>query len=166
VPAPATALRPDGLVWPEHQERKLERAEIDLESLVAKDFDLDVATLGRAPDELLAPAQARLAELLAELETVSAPVANEMEKAVAKTGDNMRRALEQFTGRLTAALGRADEVRRGRLARLSEWVRPEGELQERVLSTADLPGRYGGDLVDALFEQMELDGGRLHLVSP
>jgi uncharacterized protein YllA (UPF0747 family) len=132
---------------------------------VAADFDLDQATLGTAADGLLAPAESHLGELLAALERAAAPVAQEMEQALLKTGDQIRRALDQFDGRLTAALGRADEVRRNRLAGLREWVRPEGELQERVLSTADLPGRYGSDVVDALFEQLELDGGRLHLVS-
>jgi bacillithiol biosynthesis cysteine-adding enzyme BshC len=164
VPPPATALRPQALLWPEHQDKKLERAEVTLETLVAEDFDLDRATLGAASKGLLAPARAHLTELLGALEGAAAPVAQEVEQALVKTGDQMRRALEQFDGRLTAALGRADEVRRNRLAGLSQWVRPEGELQERALATADLPGRYGGDVVDALFEQLELDGGRLHVV--
>jgi len=102
---------------------------------------------------------------LAELESVARPVATEMERALDKTGGQMRRGLEQFEGRLTAALGRADEVRRNRILGVSQWARPGGKLQERSLSTADLPGRYGSDLAEALFEQMELDGGKLNVVS-
>lgn len=162
--APATTLRPQALVWPDHIAAKLKRVDVDLEVLVRDDFDLDQATLGDAAHGLLEPASSSLDRVLVELERAAQPVASEMSKALAKTGDQMRRGLEQFEGRLTAALGRADEVRRNRIAGSSRWVRPEGKLQERVLSSSDLPGRYGPDLVAALFEQLALDGGRLHVV--
>ncbi len=165
VAAPATALRPQVLVWPENQAKKLARADVELETLVSADFDLDRATLGTEFEGLLKPATEALGRVLAELESVARPVATEMGRALDKTGDQMRRGLGQFEGRLIAALGRADEVRRNRISGISQWVRPDGELQERSLSTADLPGRYGTDLADALFEQMELDGGGLHVVS-
>lgn len=165
APAPATALRPQALVWPDHLAKKLDRVEVELEALVAPGFDIDQATLGDAAEGLLGPAADALARVLAELESAAAPVAAEMGKALGKTSDQMRRGLDQFESRLTAALGRADEVRRNRIAGLSQWVRPEGTLQERALATADLPGRYGTDVVEALFEQLELDGGRLHVVT-
>lgn len=165
VPAPATTLRPQALVWPDHLAKKLARVDVELKALVGDGFDVDQATLGAAAQGLLEPASAALGRVLAELESAAQPVASEMAKALTKTSDQMRRGLEQFEGRLTAALGRADDVRRNRIAGLSQWVRPQGKLQERALSTADLPGRYGTDLVDALFEQLALDGGRLHVVS-
>jgi len=164
VAAPATALRPQALVMPANQSKKLEGAEVELRDLVGKDFDLESAAAGGRTEELLAGADRALDELLSELETVARPVANELGRALEKTTDQMRRGLEQFSGRLTAALARADGVRRGRLEALRDWVRPDGGLQERALSTADLPGRYGSGLVDALFDQIELDGGRLTVV--
>ncbi len=78
----------------------------------------------------------------------------------------MRRGLEQFEARLTGALGRADEVRRGRVEGLAQWVRPAGGLQERVLSAGDLPGRYGAQIVDAMFDLLKLDGGHLQVIEP
>jgi bacillithiol biosynthesis cysteine-adding enzyme BshC len=165
VPAPATALRPQLLVMPDNQRRKLEAAGLELEELVRVDFDLDRAAAGARSDRRLEPAGRALDALLAELDKAAEPVASEVGKALEKTGAQMRRGLEQFESRLTAALGRADEVRRRRLEGLRDWVRPAGKLQERMLSTADLPGRYGGELVDALFEQLALDGGRLGVIS-
>jgi bacillithiol biosynthesis cysteine-adding enzyme BshC len=164
VEGPATALRPQVLVLPANQSKKLDSAEIALEQMLSADFDLDRALAGTASSELLQPAEGALTALLAELEAVAAPVAGEVGRALEKTGDQMRRGLDQFSNRLTAALGRADLVRRARVESLQEWVRPGGKLQERALSTADLPGRYGPDLVEALFDQLVLDGGRLTVV--
>ena len=165
VAAPATTLRPQALVWPDHQARKLDKVEVDLATLLREDFDLDQTLAGSAVEDRLGPANRALEAVLEELERAAEPVAGEMSKALEKTADQVRRGLEQFEGRLTAALGRADEVRRTRLEGLSDWVRPQGALQERVLSTADLPGRYGDAFVAAMFDQLALDGGRLHLIS-
>lgn len=164
VTAPATALRPQVLVLPAKEDKKLATTKLALEELLSADFDLDRVLAGVAAADQMQPAERALTALLAELESVAAPVAGEVGRALEKTGDQMRRGLDQFANRLTAALGRADLVRRARVASLQEWVRPGGELQERALSTADLPGRYGPELVDALFEQLVLDGGRLTVV--
>lgn len=164
VAAPATALRPQMLVLPANQRRRLEQTGLALADLVRPDFDLDRLAAGARSDERLEPARRGLETVLADLESAAAPVAADLGRALEKTGDQMRRGLEQFEARLTAALGRADEVRRGRIERLAQWVRPGGGLQERVLSTADLPGRYGAEIVDAMFDQLELDGRRLQVI--
>ncbi|MDH3401990.1 MAG: bacillithiol biosynthesis cysteine-adding enzyme BshC [Acidobacteriota bacterium] len=164
VAAPATALRPQILVLPANQRRRLEQTGRGLADFVGPDFDLDRAAAGARSEERLAPARRRLEALLADLEAAAAPAAADLGRPLEKTADQMRRALEQFEARLTAALGRADELRRGRLAGLRQWVRPDGRLQERVLSSSDLPGRYGPAAVDAIFEQLELDGSRLQVI--
>jgi bacillithiol biosynthesis cysteine-adding enzyme BshC len=164
VAAPATALRPQVLVLPANQRRRLEQTGLELADLVRPDVDLDRLAAGARSDERLEPARRGLETVLADLESAAAPVATELGRALEKTADQMRRGLEQFEARLTAAMGRADEVRRGRIDGLAGWVRPGGALQERVLSTADLPGRYGAAAVDAMFDQLELDGGRLQVI--
>ncbi len=162
--APATALRPQLLVLPAHQRRRLEQVGLELRDFVRTDFDLDRTAAGDRSQERLEPARRGLAQVLADLESAAAPVAAELARALEKTADQMRRGLEQFDARLTAALGRADEVRRGRIAGLAEWVRPGGELQERMLSAADLPGRHGAAMVEAMFDQLQLDSGRLQVI--
>lgn len=164
VVPPAVALRPQSLVMPGHQLRKLADTGLELGDLLRPDFDLDQAAASGEDAARLAPAQEALAVLEAALRRAAEPVAQEMDSALHKTGDQLRRGLEQFGQRLTAAVARSHQVRRDRLAHLAAWVRPEGRPQERALSTADLPGRYGAALLDALFSQLELDGGRLQVI--
>jgi uncharacterized protein YllA (UPF0747 family) len=166
VAPPATALRPQLLVMPGHQLKKLAETGIDLADLVRPDFDLDRAAAHGEDAARLQPAEVALDDLERALRRAVEPVAQEMGSALQKTGEQLRRGLDQFGQRLTAALARSHQVRRDRLVSLSEWVRPEGALQERTLSTADLPGRYGARLVDAMFEQLELDGRRLQVIEP
>ncbi len=52
-----------------------------------------------------------------------------------------------------------------RVEKLMNTVRPEGGLQERVISGAHFIGRYSG-FVDAMWEQLDLDPRRLHLIDP
>ncbi len=163
VPAPATALRPQALMLPAAQAKKLEQTGLDIEALVAADFDPDALLAGEDSVARLEPARAALDRLEETLTTAAEPVAAEMKSAIEKTLQQARRGVEAFGGRLTGALGRADEVRRNRLEALARWVRPDG-LQERALSTADLPGRYGEACVDALWEQLQLDGSRMTIV--
>jgi bacillithiol synthase len=166
VDAPATALRPQLLVMPAHETKKLADTGLELADLVRVDFDLDRAAARGEDTERMRPAEAALDELERTLEQAAEPVAQEMDSALRKTGEQLRRGLEHFAQRLTAALARSHQVRRDRLAHLAGWVRPGGVLQERALSTADLPGRYGPALVDAMFDQLELDGRRLQVIEP
>ena len=75
-------------------------------------------------------------------------------------------ALDRFADKLAAAAARADEVRTGRVERLRATLLPGGRPQERVVSTAHFPGKYGEGFVEAVWEQMELDGGTLQVVTP
>ena len=74
--------------------------------------------------------------------------------------------MDAFTGRLAAAVARKSEVDRRRLRDLRDSCRPLGALQERVLSSAHFPGKYGARFVGSLYDQLELDPGRLHVISP
>lgn len=164
VTPPAVALRPQALVLPSHQERKLAEAEVDLEALVVGDVDVDATVAGAETASRLGEVRRAADRLLAALEQAADGGGQEMESALSKTRSQVERGLEQFEGRMTSALAREAAVRKGRLERLAQWVRPLGELQERVLSTADLPGRYGDRFVDALFEQLGVDGERLSVI--
>jgi hypothetical protein len=89
-----------------------------------------------------------------------------LERPAEKTRDNMLRALETFEGKATAAAARRDEVRHGRIEKLRAVILPGGTLQERAVCSSHFPGKYGDRLVEAIREQMELDGRRLQVVQP
>lgn len=166
VPAPATALRPQALLLGGNHLKKLAAAGLTLSDLIAPDFDLDRLLAGAGAAERLRPVEQQLAALEAALETAAEPVSAELGSALDKTGAQLHRGVDQFGQRLTAALGRADAVQRGRVEGLYRWLRPGGKLQERVLSSADPFGRYGPAVVDALFDQLTLDGGRQQVITP
>ena len=76
----------------------------------------------------------------------------------------MEKALDAFTGRVAAAMARRNEVARTRAEDLRAVCRPQGVLQERLISTAHFPGKHGERLVEAFFEQLTLDSRRLHVI--
>ena len=57
-------------------------------------------------------------------------------------------------------------MRRKRTRDLRDSCRPQGQLQERILSTSYFPGKFGDRFVEALFEQLELDPRYLQVISP
>ncbi len=166
VESPWVALRPQSLVLEEHQLAKLEASQLELELLVAPEVDLDTLVAGVEEEERLGPVRAKLAEALEELRTKALEVDPNLAAPWKKTQAQMERALAAFAGRVTSALARRQEVERGRAQSLRTVCRPLGAPQERVVSTAHFPGKYGERFVEAYFEQLGLDPSKLHVVCP
>jgi uncharacterized protein YllA (UPF0747 family) len=166
VTAPVLALRPQVLVLEDHRREKLAALPVGLADLVAPVLDLDRALAGEAPEELVRPARLRIEEALTELEARTVALDPDLSGPSSKTRGQIEKALETFTGKLTASLGRRHEVERRRAQDLRAACRPEGELQERVLSTCHFPARHGEAFVEALFTQLALDPRRLQVVTP
>lgn len=78
----------------------------------------------------------------------------------------MRRALQAFVGKVTAAASRRDETARSRLSMLRTSCLPQGKPQERVITSAHFPGKYGPSFVESLFGQTSLEPTALHVVTP
>ena len=167
VAAPHVALRPQVLVVESHQVAKLEEVDLTLAQLLAPREALERALAEGSDGDFTAGARARLEEVLAGLERPALALDPNLERPLEKTREQVLRALDAFAGKVRASAARHDEVRVGRVEKLRETVLPGGKLQERVVASAHYPGKYGAEaFTDTVWEQMELDGAVLQVVTP
>jgi hypothetical protein len=153
-------------VLEEHQREKLEELELPLAALLGSEADLERRLAGDGGARLVERARERVEAALDELGASALELDQNLERPLEKTRQNLLRALETFGGKVTSAAARRDEVKARRVERLRQICLPEGTLQERVLSSSHWPGKYGQRFVDALWDQMELDGRHLQVVQP
>lgn len=166
INAPWVALRPQILVLEEHQRAKIAATGLDLAELTDPELDLE-ARLARSEDtEFLDIAREELTTLLQEMHSAATGVDANLEQPWRKTRDQMQRALQTFGGKVTAAAARRDEVRRSRIEALRSQCLPFGQPQERVISAAHYPGKFGRRFPAVLFKQVSLDPTNLQIVSP
>ena len=164
---PAIALRPQALVLEEHVAKKMEAAGLTLSELVDPDLEIDDHLAGSAGEEFLDPARRQLEALLAGLEAPALELDPGLAGPWRKTREQMKRALDSFSGRIKGASARRDQMARQRLETLRDTVRPMNQLQERVISTAHYPGKYGRGFSEAMLEQLdEQDPITLQVVRP
>lgn len=164
--APAVALRPQIAVLDPREVRWLEELSLPLGALFAPGDEL-ARHLASAED--LARLAATRSVVLAAMEELAAPALAldpSLDRPFEKTRENVLRALDTFAEKVTAAAARRDEVRTRRAERLRAAGRPEGQLQERIVTAAHFPGRYGPRFAEALLEQLALDGRLLQVVEP
>ncbi|MDH3744970.1 MAG: bacillithiol biosynthesis cysteine-adding enzyme BshC [Acidobacteriota bacterium] len=166
IEAPQVALRPQAMVLSRHQIDKLDKLPIELAELLSPRLDLDRALAQGQGSEMVAPVGARMEKLLDELKTRAVGLDKSLERPWEKTAGQIHKALEVFTAKVNQAATRRDELGRQRAEDLRVACRPGGTLQERALTTAYFPGKYGGRFVEALFEQLGTDGGKLQVVTP
>jgi bacillithiol biosynthesis cysteine-adding enzyme BshC len=166
IAPPAVALRPQVMVMMRHQIEKMEALEVTLGELVAPELDVDVFLAGDRAGDIVEPAREAILARLDDLRREAVALDADLERPYKKTRQQIERALENFSGRVTASLGRREEIARSRLVALRDSVCPGGSLQERIVSTAHFPGKLGEGLGAALFGQLGLDPGRLHVVVP
>ena len=166
VPAPAAALRPQALVLESHQADQLAELGLALGELLGERSALDRLLAARAGADPVSGPRARIAAALDEIAGPALAIDPNLESPWSKTREQIERALDRFADRAAAAAARRDQVRSGRVARLRDTLLPGGTLQERVVSTAHYPGKYGARFAAAYFEQLELDGGTLQVVTP
>ena len=165
--APHVALRPQVLVVESHEVDKLDEADLTLAQLLAPREDLERVLAAGADGDFTAAPRERLEEVLAGLEEPALALDPNLERPLEKTRDQVLRAFDAFAGKVRSSAARRDEVRAGRVAKLRETVLPGGRLQERVVASAHYPGKYGAERFTAsVWEQMELDGAVLQVVTP
>ncbi|MEJ2086501.1 MAG: bacillithiol biosynthesis BshC, partial [Acidobacteriota bacterium] len=163
---PTVVLRPQALVLEGHQLDKLASTKLDLEAFTSPDLDLDQALVDSESTRFLGLAGEDLVSLLERLRQPALEIDANLDNPWSKTGDQMKRALEAFSGRVTAAASRRDEVARQRAESLRRVCLPLGKSQERVIATAHYPGRHGDRFVDAMFEHLGLDPRYLRVIQP
>lgn len=166
VAPPRVALRPRALVFDRRSRAQLAELGGSLEELVARPEAISRRIAERAGGGFVAPARAAIADRLAALAAPARALDAGLERPLEKTRETVDRALEAFAARVEAAAARRDEQASRRLEQLVRQVSPFGRPQERVISSAYFPGRYGEGFGAALLDQLSLDPRRLSVVDP
>lgn len=166
VPAPAVVLRPRALLVEAHQLGHLEELGLDLEALAAGELDLERHLAVRAgAGDLESEAAGELEPLLDRLRERALTLDPNLERPWEKTRDQVHKAISTFAGKVARAAAGRDEVERRRAEALAEACRPLGRPQERVLAAAHFRGKYGSGFVDTLWDELELAGGGIQVVT-
>jgi uncharacterized protein YllA (UPF0747 family) len=114
---------------------------------------------------LVIPVRQKLEEALAGLREPALAADPNLEKPFEKTREQILRALDLFAEKAVSAAARKNEVVNRRVQQLREACLPLGKHQERIVSSAHFPGKYGPDFVTAYWEQMELDSAHLQVIA-
>jgi bacillithiol biosynthesis cysteine-adding enzyme BshC len=166
IETPAASLRPQALVLAHHQLDKLAALDLTLADFTAPDLDLDRALAHGRETDLVGPVGARMSESLSELRRSALEIDPNLQAPWDRTRRQVEKALEAFTAKVASAVARQNDVKRSRAQDLRDTCRPQGVPQERFIATGHFPGKYGERLVEAYFEQLDLDPRILHLISP
>jgi uncharacterized protein YllA (UPF0747 family) len=166
VATPQVALRPQVLVLESHQIDKLDEVELTLAELLAPRDDLERLLADRSGADFTAEPRSRLEAVLAGLEEPALALDPNLERPLEKTRDGILRSFEAFSGKVRSAAARRDEVRANRVDKLRDAVLPGGKLQERVVCSAHYHGKYRDRFTESYWQQMELDGAVLQVVTP
>lgn len=165
IAAPWTTLRPQVLVLEEKHLSWLAELGLSLPELLGDAAELTRKLAARRGDDPTTQLSGRVESELQALREWAVALDPNLESPWQKTRDQIVRALETFAGKAAAAGARADEKSFQRFEQLRALCLPLGQPQERVLAGSYFLARYGSRFVDVLFEQMELDGGRLGVIS-
>ena len=116
--------------------------------------------------DLIGPVRQRLEEALAELRGPALAADPGLERPFEKTREQILRALDLFGEKAVGAAARKNEVVNRRVQQLRDAAVPAGKLQERIVSTAHYPGKYGPELIESYWRQMNLDAAHLQVITP
>lgn len=164
IPAPSVILRPQVLLLEPRHRRWLDGLGLELDLLFGDSKELERWQAERSGVDPVGPVEEEVAAALDGLREPVLAVDKNLESPWQKTRDQVLKALGQLSDRVAAAVSRSKDVERQRLENLRETLQPEGKLQERLISTGHFPGKYGEGLVEALWNQMDLDPATLQTI--
>jgi len=160
------ALRPQTLLLETKQIERLEELGLPLATLLGDRGALDRWLAERESGDLIGPVRQRLEEALAELRGPAVAADPGLERPFEKTREQILRALDLFGEKAVGAAARKNEVVNRRIQQLREACVPLNKLQERIVSTAHYPGKYGPELIESYWRQMKLDASHLQVITP
>ncbi|HVS00806.1 MAG TPA: bacillithiol biosynthesis BshC, partial [Thermoanaerobaculia bacterium] len=134
--------------------------------LLADGPQLDRILAERQGGDFVAPARQSIERALDELRGPALAADSNLERPFEKTSEQILRALDLFAEKALAAAARRDEVASRRVSLLRDTTMPLGKPQERVVASAHFQGKYGPRLVEAFWEQLDLDPARLQVIAP
>jgi len=160
------ALRPQTLMLETKQIQRLEELGLPLATLLGDRGALDRWLAERNGGDLVGPSRRRVEEALAGLRGPAVAADPGLERPFEKTREQILHALDVFGEKAVSAAARKNEVVSRRVQQLRDAAVPGGKLQERTVSSAHFPGKYGPDLAESYWEQMALDAARLQVIAP
>jgi bacillithiol biosynthesis cysteine-adding enzyme BshC len=160
------ALRPQTLLMEAKQAERVAELGLPLATLLGDRHRIDHWLADREGGDLVAPVREKLEEALAGLRDPALAADPGLERPFEKTREQILRALDLFGEKAVAAAARKNEVLNRRVQQIRDACLPGGKLQERIVSTAHYPGKYGPELVDSYWEQLELDAAHLQVITP
>jgi uncharacterized protein YllA (UPF0747 family) len=160
------ALRPQTLVLEAKQAERLKEMELPLATLLGDRGGLDRWLAERNGGDPVSPARRRIEEALYALREPAVAADPGLERSVDKTREQILRALDLFGEKAVGAAARKNEVLNRRIQQLREACVPLNKLQERIVSTAHYPGKYGPELIESYWDQMKLDASHLQVITP
>ncbi len=166
VMPPWVALRPQTLILEAKQVERLRELGIPLATLLGDHAGVDRWLAERDGGDLVGPVRRCLEDSLADLRGAILAADPNLERPFEKTREQILHALAVFGEKATAAAARKNEVVDRRTHQLREACLPLGKPQERIVSTAHFPGKYGPEFAESLWEQMELDSAHLQVIVP
>lgn len=157
-----TTMRPQVMVVEARHAEWLQELDVSLDELM--DSSIDEIIHNHLGEDLVTPAREQVNQVLAELEQRVLEIDQTLERPFDKTRQQIDRGLDALSGKISSAVARRHEVWTRRLTQVRGALLPNGQPQERVVATAFLWARHGDALVDALFEQIDLDPRRQSVV--
>ncbi len=166
IAAPWTTLRPQAVVLDAKQRRWA--AELDLRpaELLADRTAAEQKLGNRSSGGFVGEGRRQIEALVDALRDAALAIDPNLEKPHSKTRESVLHALDTFAAKVAAAAARKDEVVRQRFSGLAEALCPDGGAQERVVSAAHFPGRFGPSFGGMLLDQLDLDPRRLTVIEP
>ncbi|MFL6193750.1 MAG: bacillithiol biosynthesis cysteine-adding enzyme BshC [Thermoanaerobaculia bacterium] len=166
IEAPYAALRPQTLVLEAKQIERLEELGLPLAVVLGDRGGLDRWLAEREGGDPVSPVRARIEEVLAGLREPVLAADPNLERPFEKTREQIVHSLNVFGEKVVSAAARKNEVVNRRVQQLREACLPLGKPQERIVSSAHFPGKYGREFVESYWEQMALDAAHLQVIVP
>jgi bacillithiol biosynthesis cysteine-adding enzyme BshC len=160
------ALRPQTLLMEAKQVERVEELGLPLATLLGDRSGLDHWLAERNGGDLVTPVRQRIEEALAGLRGPAVAADPGLERPFEKTREQILRALDLFGEKAVGAAARKNEVVNRRVQQIRDACLPGGKLQERIVSSAHYPGKYGPKLVECYWTQMKLDAAHLQVIVP
>jgi uncharacterized protein YllA (UPF0747 family) len=148
------------------QAQRLEELGLPLTTLLGDRGALDRWLAESNGGDLVGPARQQVEEALAGLRGQAVAADPGLERPFEKTREQILHALDLFGEKAVAAAVRKNDVVGRRVQQIRDACVPMGKLQERIVATAHYPGKYGPDLLESYWRQMELDAVHLQVINP